>query len=77
MTVLYFASGWITVTAAESERLLLRSHAPEEAGLCLRNPPLLPHIVNVKGPRIRKSPAYRTIKPKALLDGNLSGRRQK
>lgn len=71
------ASGWIAVTAPESERLLLRSHAPEEAGLCLRDPPLLPHIVSVKGPRIRKSPAYRMKKPQVLLDANLSGRRQK
>ncbi|XP_017339137.1 nitric oxide-associated protein 1 [Ictalurus punctatus] len=71
------SAGWIAVTAAESERLLLRGHAPNETGLCLRDPPLLPHIVNVKGPRIRKSLAYRTKKPQALLDANPSGQRQK
>lgn len=63
------SAGWIAVTATESERILLRGHAPEEAGLCLRDPPLLPHIVNVKGKRIPKSPAYRTRKPQALVYG--------
>ncbi|KAI5097767.1 nitric oxide-associated protein 1 [Silurus meridionalis] len=71
------SAGWIAVTGVESERLLLRGHAPEEAGLCLRDPPLLPHIVNVKGPRIPKSPAYKAKKAPALPDANLSGRRQK
>ncbi|XP_062874744.1 nitric oxide-associated protein 1 [Trichomycterus rosablanca] len=68
------SAGWVAVTAAEGERLLLRGHAPEGAGICLRNPPLLPHIVTVKGPRIPKSPAYRTKKPQTLLDTNLLAR---
>ncbi|KAK3520867.1 hypothetical protein QTP70_034867 [Hemibagrus guttatus] len=71
------SAGWIAVTAADSERLRLRCHAPEETGLCLRDPPLLPHIINVKGPRIPKSPAYRTKKPQAPLDTILSGRKRK
>ncbi|XP_076842805.1 nitric oxide-associated protein 1 isoform X2 [Brachyhypopomus gauderio] len=68
------AAGWVAVTAAEGERIVLRAHAPEGAGLCLRNPPLLPHIVNVKGDRIRKSPAYKTRKPPALVDSSLKVR---
>ncbi|KAM9457318.1 nitric oxide-associated protein 1 [Clarias gariepinus] len=71
------SAGWIAVTAAESERILVRGHAPEDAGLCLRDPPLLPHIVNVKGARIPKSPVYRTKKPQALLDAKRFERKQK
>jgi len=33
---------------------------------------LLPHIVNCKGQRINKSPAYKTRKPQALVDVGLS-----
>ncbi|KAI4891843.1 hypothetical protein NFI96_029009, partial [Prochilodus magdalenae] len=62
------SAGWVAVTATEGEHLLLRTHAPEAAGLGLRNPPLLPHIVNVKGDRIRKTPAYKTKQPRALVD---------
>lgn len=65
-------SGWVAVTAAEGDQLFLRTHAPEAAGLCLRTPPLLPHIVNLKGQRIKKSPAYKTKKPQVLVDIGLS-----
>lgn len=60
------------MTAAEGDQLLLRTHAPEAAGLCLRTPPLLPHVVNLKGQRINKTPAYKTRKPQALVDTGLS-----
>ncbi|KAG1962382.1 nitric oxide-associated protein 1 [Pimephales promelas] len=66
------SAGWVAVTAAEGDQLFLRTHAPEAAGLCLRTPPLLPHIVNCKGQRINKSPAYKTRKPQALVDVGLS-----
>ncbi|CAM4616651.1 unnamed protein product [Leuciscus chuanchicus] len=66
------SAGWVAVTAAEGDQLFLRTHAPEAAGLCLRTPPLLPHIVNRKGQRINKSPAYKTRKPQALVDIGLS-----
>ncbi|XP_030621361.1 nitric oxide-associated protein 1 [Chanos chanos] len=73
------SAGWVAVTGVEGDRLLLRAHAPEAGGLCLRSPPLLPHIVNIKGERIRKSPTYKTKKPQTVLDSKLSqdGKRQK
>ncbi|XP_017561759.2 nitric oxide-associated protein 1 [Pygocentrus nattereri] len=71
------SAGWVAVTASQGERLLLRTHAPEAAGLCLRNPPLLPHIVNVKGDRILKTPAYKTKKPQALGDKCLPARAER
>ncbi|RXN29128.1 nitric oxide-associated 1-like protein [Labeo rohita] len=66
------SAGWVAVTAAKGDQLLLRTHAPEAAGLCLRTPPLLPHVVNLKGQRINKTPAYKTRKPQALVDTGLS-----
>ncbi|XP_072549592.1 nitric oxide-associated protein 1 [Salminus brasiliensis] len=71
------SAGWVAVTAAEGERILLRTHAPEAAGLCLRNPPMLPHIVNVKGERIRKSPAYKTKKPEPLANSRVQAQKKK
>ncbi|XP_065098112.1 nitric oxide-associated protein 1 [Paramisgurnus dabryanus] len=68
------SAGWVAVTAAEGDHLLLRAHAPDEAGLCLRTPPLLPHIINLKGERIKKTPAYKNKKPQALVDTGLSAR---
>ncbi|XP_078145256.1 nitric oxide-associated protein 1 [Centroberyx gerrardi] len=62
------SAGWVAVTAVEGEQLRLRVHGPEAAGFCLRTPPLLPHIVALKGQRIRKSSAYKPVKPAALLD---------
>lgn len=62
------------MTAAEADPLLLRVHGPAASPFSLRTPPLLPHIVSLKGERIRKSAAYKTVKPAGLLDGELSAR---
>lgn len=53
---------------------MLRVHGPEAAGFCLRTPPLLPHVVTLKGERIRNSAAYKLVKPAGLLDSGLSAR---
>ncbi|XP_038554784.1 nitric oxide-associated protein 1 isoform X4 [Micropterus salmoides] len=66
------SAGWVAVTAAEGDQLLLRVHGPEAAGFSLRTPPLLPHVVSLKGERIRKSAAYKLVKPPGLLDSGLS-----
>ncbi|KAM7418259.1 hypothetical protein PAMA_017760 [Pampus argenteus] len=68
------SAGWVAVTAVEGEQLLLRVHGPEEAGFSLRTPPLLPHIVSLKGERIRKSAAYKPVKPEGRLDSGLLAR---
>lgn len=60
------------MTAVEGQQLQLRVHGPPGAGLGLRTPPLLPHVVNLKGERIRKSPTYKTIKVSGLLTSGLS-----
>lgn len=60
------------MTAAEGDQLSLRLHGPQGAAFSVRTPPLLPHIVSLKGERIRKSAAYKTVKPPGLLDSGLS-----
>ncbi|KAJ8262559.1 hypothetical protein GJAV_G00167790 [Gymnothorax javanicus] len=64
--------GWVAVTGHHEDLLLLRAHVPEGVGVRIRDPPLLPYIVNLKGERLGKSPAYKTKKPPGLLDRCLS-----
>ncbi|KAL0974248.1 hypothetical protein UPYG_G00217690 [Umbra pygmaea] len=66
------SAGWVAVTGVEGSRVLLRAHAPEGAGLSMRTPPLLPHIVKLKGERIKNSVAYKTRKPPSLVNTSLS-----
>ncbi|KAF7664317.1 hypothetical protein LDENG_00179630 [Lucifuga dentata] len=70
----FSSAGWVAVTAVEGDQLLLRVHGPDAAGFSLRTPPLLPHVVMLKGERVRKSAAYKPIKPAGLLDTGLSTR---
>lgn len=66
------SAGWVAVTAAAGDQVLLRVHGPAAARFSLRTPPLLPHIVSLKGERFRKSVAYKPMKPPGLLDGGLT-----
>ncbi|XP_034399554.1 nitric oxide-associated protein 1-like [Cyclopterus lumpus] len=68
------SAGWVAVTAAAGDQVLLRVHGPGPAGFRLRTPSLLPHIVSLKGERVRRSAAYKPVKPPGLLDGGLSAR---
>ena len=56
----------MAVTGVEGDQLVLRAHAPGPSGLSLRTPPLLPHVVTLKGERVRKSSAYKPRKSPAL-----------
>lgn len=67
-------AGWVAVTAGEGEQLVFRVHGPVVAAFSVRMPPLLPHVVSLKGERIRKSAAYKTVKPAGLLEAGLSAR---
>ncbi|XP_040903691.1 nitric oxide-associated protein 1 [Toxotes jaculatrix] len=68
------SAGWVAVTAVEGDEVLLRVHGPEAAGFSLRTPPLLPHIVSLKGQRVQKSAAYKLMKPPGLVDSGLSAK---
>ncbi|KAK2498988.1 hypothetical protein MC885_018078 [Smutsia gigantea] len=62
----FSSAGWVAVTPQFKDRLHLRGYTPQGTVLTVR-PPLLPHIVNIKGERIRRSVAYKTKKPPSLL----------
>lgn len=55
------------MTAAAGEQLLLRLHGPQAAGYSVRTPPLLPHLISLKGKRLRKSAAYKPLKAAAAV----------
>lgn len=65
--------GWVAVTAASGQQVALRLHGPQGAPYNVRTPPLLPHLVRLRGERVAKSPKYRTVKPVALLEGGAIG----
>lgn len=58
--------GWVAVTPQFKDRLHLRGYTPQGTVLTVR-PPLLPHIVNIKGERLKRSVAYKTKKPPSLV----------
>ncbi|XP_063313454.1 nitric oxide-associated protein 1 [Pelobates fuscus] len=60
-------AGWVAVTAHTGQHLDLRCYTPKGTSLIIRRPPLLPMIVNIKGERIRKTPAYETKKPSCVV----------
>ncbi|XP_062054775.1 nitric oxide-associated protein 1 [Lepus europaeus] len=62
----FSSAGWVAVTPHPNDTLHLRGYTPQGTVLTVR-PPLLPHIVNVKGERIRRSVAYKTKKPPSLV----------
>ncbi|KAM7167667.1 nitric oxide-associated protein 1 [Macrochelys suwanniensis] len=62
------SAGWVAITAHLEDKLQLRAYTPEGTTLMIRKPPLLPHIVDIKGNRIRGSASYRTKKPPPLVE---------
>uniref|UniRef100_K7F4Z0 Nitric oxide associated 1 n=2 Tax=Pelodiscus sinensis TaxID=13735 RepID=K7F4Z0_PELSI len=62
------SAGWVAITAHLEDKLQLRAYTPEGTALMIRKPPLLPHIVAIKGKRIKGSVAYRTKKPSPLVE---------
>ena len=58
--------GWVAVTPQFKDTLTLRGYTPQGTVLTVRRP-LLPHIVNIKGKRIKGSVAYKTKRPPALV----------
>ncbi|KAL2089108.1 hypothetical protein ACEWY4_016007 [Coilia grayii] len=71
------SAGWVAVTGMKGDRLRIRGHAPEAAGMCLRTPALLPHVAMVRGERIRKSPAYKPLRPHAQPHSAIATQRAK
>ncbi|KAJ1061154.1 hypothetical protein K5549_012177 [Capra hircus] len=62
----FSSAGWVAVTPQFKDTLTLRGYTPQGTVLTVRHP-LLPHIVNIKGKRIKGSVAYKTKRPPALV----------
>ncbi|XP_067412990.1 nitric oxide-associated protein 1 [Emydura macquarii macquarii] len=62
------SAGWVAITAHLEDKLHLRAYTPEGTTLMIRQPPLLPHIVDIKGRRIGGSASYKTKKPIPLVE---------
>ncbi|KAM8968164.1 nitric oxide-associated protein 1 [Sarcophilus harrisii] len=71
------SAGWVAVTSLSEDKLYLRGYTPEGTAVTVRQPPLLPHIVEVKGERIKKSVAYKTKKPLSLVERLKSNSKKK
>lgn len=56
--ILLSSAGWIAVTLKHEHTCKLKVYTPEGRGCYLREPSLLPHAVNMKGKRIKATPAY-------------------
>ncbi|KAG0715591.1 Nitric oxide-associated protein 1 [Chionoecetes opilio] len=55
--------GWVSLTGTKEKQVMeLRAWCPGGRGIHLRNPPLLPRAVNLRGRRIGKSLAHRSHK---------------
>lgn len=55
---LFVLSGWVAVTGEEKVQYDLKVYTPECRGIHIRNPPLLPFAVNLKGRRSQGSLAH-------------------
>lgn len=62
----FSSAGWVAVTPQFTDRLHLRGYTPQGTVLTVR-PPLLPHIVNIKGERIKGSVTYKTKRLPSLV----------
>ncbi|XP_058027513.1 nitric oxide-associated protein 1 [Ahaetulla prasina] len=59
--------GWVAVTAPSNNKMQLRCYTPEGTLVTIRQPPLLPYIVHLKGERVKGSSAYRTKRPPSFV----------
>ncbi|KAK8399302.1 hypothetical protein O3P69_003431 [Scylla paramamosain] len=61
--VVLSSAGWVSLTSLKEDQIIeLRAWSPGGRGIHLRDPPLLPRAVTLRGPRIGKSLTYRPHK---------------
>lgn len=60
--------GWVSVTAKRGSKCRVSAWTPEGRGVHARRPSVLPFAINLKGKRLRDSPAYRVGKVYAEND---------
>ncbi|XP_067013589.2 nitric oxide-associated protein 1 isoform X2 [Anabrus simplex] len=57
--VVLSSAGWVAITPGPEITCEFQAWTPHGRGVYLRQPPLLRYSVNLRGQRVRKSPAYR------------------
>jgi hypothetical protein len=57
------SAGWVSVTLGRDEQCVLRAFTPEARGLFVRQPPVLPFAVQLKGDRVRGTPCFESPRP--------------
>ncbi|CAG9133691.1 unnamed protein product [Plutella xylostella] len=60
--------GWVSVTAKQGSTCKVLAWTPQARGIHYRHPSLLPYAINLKGKRIRDTPAY--MLGKVFIDDN-------
>ena len=53
------SAGWISCTPRVAQIFKVKAWTPGGRGLTIRDPPFLPHAVQLRGPRISGTPAYK------------------
>ncbi|XP_044743956.1 nitric oxide-associated protein 1 [Chrysoperla carnea] len=60
--IILSSAGWIAITPGPDVQCKLQAWTPEGRGIHVREPSLLPYAVNLRGKKIRGSPAYGSSK---------------
>ncbi|XP_068220839.1 nitric oxide-associated protein 1 [Palaemon carinicauda] len=55
-------AGWVAVNTLEDQVIELRAWTPGGRGIYLRTPSMLPRVVNLRGRRLKNSPAHKSHK---------------
>lgn len=51
-------AGWVSVTSGADMKCIVRAFTPEGRGLFLRDPPMLPYAIRLRGKRILNTPCF-------------------
>lgn len=52
------SAGWISITGNADSKTIIRTFTPEGRGIYLRNPPMLPFAIKLRGKRILNTPCF-------------------
>ena len=57
--IVFSSAGWISCTPGVAQIFKVKAWTPGGRGLTIRDPPFLPEAVQLKGPKIKYSPAFK------------------
>lgn len=52
------SAGWTSLTSGPDSQCIVRAYTPEGRGIYVRNPPLLPYAIRLRGRRIPNTPCF-------------------